>query len=216
MYKTVMFDFDGTLFDTSEGIFNCVRYAAEAFGLETGDDKSLRMFVGPPLSQSIRKYFGVSEARSRELTEKYRERYGSVGMYECAPYPGIREMLAALREAGVKTLVATGKPTPFTEKIIARMGMTELFDGVLGSELDGTRERKSEVIAELMLRHGGENCVMVGDRYTDADGAAACGIPCIGVSWGFADPGELEAHGVTAVARTPQELLEMLTRPDYN
>ena len=122
------------------------------------------------------------------------------------------ELVQRLRDRGAKVVVATGKPTKFTVDILESAGLGGLFDDVLGSEFDGTRSQKWEVIAELLDRHGSEGAVMVGDRDNDVNGAKKCGIPCVGVAWGYAEPGELLAAGAVSLAQTVNELEDILTR----
>ena len=133
-------------------------------------------------------------------------------MYKRQVYPGVPELVQRLRDRGAKVVVATGKPTKFTVDILESAGLGGLFDDVLGSEFDGTRGQKWEVIAELLDRHGSEGAVMVGDRDNDVNGAKKCGIPCVGVAWGYAEPGELLAAGAVSLAQTVDELEDILTR----
>lgn len=210
MYKTILFDFDGTVFDTGEGIMKSVRYAAEELGYEAEPYTAYRSFVGPPLGAAFMKKFGADEARAKELIAKYRERYSVVGLTECAPYPGVEALVREIRATGRIAAVATGKPTEFTKKILSANGMGDLFDAVLGSEFDGRRGQKWEVISELLERFGSSGAVMVGDRDNDVLGAKACAIPCIGVAWGYAVPGELESAGAIAVAKDVSELRNLL------
>ncbi len=209
MYKTILFDFDGTVFNTGEGIIKSVQYAARAFGFPADDCGALRCFIGPPLRATFMKFFGVDGETAGAMTEKYRERYSVEGLRECSPYPGVPELVRQLRAAGRTVCVATGKPTVFTRRILDMHGLSELFDDVLGSEFDGTRSEKSEVVSELLARWGGP-AVMVGDRDNDVLGAAGCAIPCIGVAWGFAEPGELEGAGAISVAGDTAELGALL------
>ncbi len=210
MYKTVLFDFDGTLFDTGEGVTKSVRYAARAFGFPADDLSELRCFVGPPLKDMFQKKFGVDDGTAWAMVDKYRERYTAAGIRECAPYPGIMKLVGLLRAAGKTVAVATGKPTVSANAILAAYGMEDRFDAVLGSEFDGTRSRKSEVVSALLKKFGAEDVVMVGDRDNDVFGAAACGVPCIGVSYGYAEPGELEKAGAIRVVRDAGELESVL------
>lgn len=210
MYKTILFDFDGTVFDTGEGVTKSVQYAARAFGFQADDLSALRCFVGPPLWDKLMEKYGVDRETANAMVEKYRERYRTVGIRECAPYPGIPELIRSLRAAGKTVLVATGKPTVLTNTILAAYGMETSFNAVLGSELDGRRAQKWEVISELLATYGSEDAVMVGDRDNDVLGAKKCGIPCIGVSYGYAEPGELEAAGAIKIAGDAKELNNIL------
>ena len=212
MYKTILFDFDGTVFDTGEGIMKSVQYAAQAFGYDEPDWRALRSFVGPPLDESFARRYNVDAKTAKAMTAKYRERYAVNGLDECSVYPGVAELVRRLRDAGANVAIATGKPTAFTVDILARHGLGGLFDAVLGSEFDGTRGQKWEVIAELLEKYGRENAVMIGDRDNDVRGAKRCGIPCIGVEWGYAEPGELESAGAITVVKSAEELENILMR----
>ncbi len=212
MYKTILFDFDGTVFDTGEGIMKSVQYAAEAFGYSEPDWTALRSFVGPPLAESFARRYNVDAETAKAMTAKYRERYSEKGLDECSAYPGVPELVRRLKSRGATVAVATGKPTAFTVNILERHGLGELFDAVLGSEFDGTRGQKWEVITELLERYGSDGAVMVGDRDNDVCGAKRCGISCIGVAWGYAEPGELEREGAIAVVQDVGGLEELLNR----
>lgn len=212
MYRTILFDFDGTVFDTGEGIMKSVRYAAEAFGYQEPDLEALRCFVGPPLRGQFMKRYGVDAGTAEKMVAKYRERYSVKGLGECSVYPGVPELVCELRSMGKNVAIATGKPTAFTVSILERAGYGELFDAVLGSEFDGTRSKKSEVIAELLEKYGRDGAAMIGDRDNDVLGAKECGIPCIGVAWGYAEPGELLKAGAISLAETVDELRNILIR----
>ncbi len=210
VYKTILFDFDGTVFDTGEGILKSVQYAAEAFGYAEPELEALRCFVGPPLTETFMRRYGVDIDTAKRMTAKYRERYSKEGLLECAVYEGVPELVRKLRASGRKCLIATGKPTKFTVDILEQNGFGDLFDDVLGSEFDGTRSQKWEVISELLKRHGPDGAVMVGDRDNDVNGAKTCGIPCIGVSWGYAEPGELLSAGAIYLVETVDALENIL------
>ena len=144
------------------------------------------------------------------MVAKYRERYSVQGLNECSVYPGVPELVRELRALGRNVAIATGKPTAFTRSILERAGYSGLFDRVLGSEFDGTRSQKREVIAELLDGYGHEGAVMIGDRDNDVLGARACSIPCIGVAWGYAEPGELLGAGAISLVETVDELKNLL------
>ena len=186
MIQTVLFDFDGTLFDTGEGILRSVQYALEGFGIHETDTARLRKFVGPPLLDSFSELYAMTPEQAQAAVARYRERYLPVGIYECTLYPGIPELLERLRAHGFRVAVATGKPTPMACSILQRFDLERLFDCVIGCEYDGTRSTKAEVVvAALAETHTPpEDALMVGDRKYDVTGAAACGVPCIGVYYG--------------------------------
>lgn len=204
MYQLLLFDFDGTLFDTGPGVMNCVKYALEKLGIHEEDPAHLRKFIGPPLDEMFRELYGFSQERAREAVLLYRERYQPIGIWECAPYPGMKELLVKLREAGYLLAVATSKPVPSARRILEKYSMSDHFDYVCGSEFDGTRSKKHEVV-QAVLDHFGlaqtpEKVLMIGDRKYDVLGAAKCGVPCLGVEFGYPEPGELIAAGAIAVA----------------
>lgn len=214
MIRTILFDFDGTLFDTGEGILRSVQYALEGFGIHETDVARLRKFVGPPLFDSFTELYDMPPERAQKAVERYRERYQPIGVYECTVYPGIPELLEQLRAAGFRVAVATGKPTPLARTILQRFRMERLFDCVIGSEYDGSRSTKAEVVAAVLAETATppEAALMIGDRKYDVAGAAACGVPCLGVYYGYAEPGELEAAGAVDTVQTVAELSERLLR----
>lgn len=147
MIQTILFDFDGTLFDTGEGILRSVQYALEGFGIHETDTARLRKFVGPPLFDSFSELYAMTPEQAQAAVARYRERYLPVGIYECTLYPGIPELLEQLRAHGFRVAVATGKPTPMACSILQRFDLERLFDCVIGCEYDGTRSTKAEVVA---------------------------------------------------------------------
>ena len=150
MIKTILFDFDGTLFDTGEGILRSVQYALEGFGIHETDTARLRKFVGPPLLDSFSELYAMTPEQAQAAVARYRERYLPVGIYECTLYPGIPELLERLRAHGFRVAVATGKPTPMACSILQRFDLERLFDCVIGCEYDGSRSTKAEVVAAVL------------------------------------------------------------------
>jgi phosphoglycolate phosphatase len=159
--------------------------------------------------------YGVSKEEAEQLVKDFRERYVPIGVYESSPFPGIRELLEALRRAGKKVAVATSKPQTLAELLLERAGLRELFDVVVGSGGGVNNDAKWQIVTRAMELCGSkpENCVLVGDTRYDVEGAQKCGIPCIGVRWGYAAEGELEAAGAAAVAETMEALVSMLSAP---
>ena len=202
MIQTILFDFDGTLFDTGEGILRSVQYALEGFGIHETDTARLRKFVGPPLLDSFSELYAMTSEQAQAAVARYRERYLPVGIYECTLYLGIPELLERLRAHGFRIAVATGKPTPMARSILQRFDLERLFDCVIGCEYDGTRSTKAEVVAAALAetQTAPEAALMVGGRKYGVTGAAACGVPCLGVYYGYAEPGELEAAGAAGAA----------------
>ncbi len=215
MYQTLLFDLDGTLTDPKEGITKSVQYALAHFGIEEEDLEKLTTFIGPPLTHSFMTYYGLDAAEAEEAVHKYRERFSSVGIFENGVYEGIHELLEALKIQGKVIVLATSKPHLFAEKILKHYGLYSYFDVIVGSELDGTRSHKNEVIEEvfhrLQLTEGQKSeTVMIGDRKHDILGAKACGIPSIGVRFGYAEPQELEEAGADHIVNTVEELKTFL------
>ncbi len=210
--KAIFFDLDGTLTDSGEGIINCAALALEHFGLPVPDRATMGRFVGPPLGDTFIQ-FGVPADQADEAIRIFRSRYTTVGKFENFPYPGIPEMLKKLKERGYRLYVATSKPEVTSLEILAHFGLDVYFDRICGATLDKSRSAKDQVIAYLLQQlPEGIEATMVGDTAFDVTGAAAHGIPTIGVSWGYGPIREMEAAGAAAIARDPQELFQLLTR----
>lgn len=208
--KTILFDLDGTLTDSGEGIINCAAVTLEHFGLPAPQREELRVFVGPPLRDTFQK-FGVPTDRLEEAVAVYRKRYFALGKFENFPYPGIDQLLQTLKGEGHRLFVATSKPEALSVEILEHFCMAQYFERICGSVMDGTRDNKADVLAYLLDLAGPvAHPVMIGDTVFDVVGAKAHHIPCIGVAWGYGDPADLLAAGAQAVARTPEELLQML------
>lgn len=211
--KYLLFDLDGTLTDPKIGITTCVQYALRRFGIDEPDIDRLTWFIGPPLSESFKQGYGFDDEQAARAIAAYRERFSTVGLFENTVYDGVPAMLDALRAAGFVTAVATSKPTVFSERILAHFGLADKFDAVVGSELDGTRTAKADVIREVTARldiRDPADAVMVGDRRQDILGAAACGMRAIGVRYGYAEPNELEQAGAWRIADTVADLEKLL------
>lgn len=211
MKKTILFDLDGTLTDSGEGIINCVIYALEYFGLPIPPRDSLRYFVGPPLHESFVRQ-GVPAAHAEEAVAVYRERYVPTGMFENKPYPGVRELLETLKTEGHTLYVASSKPEWMCVQILQHFHLDSYFEQICGATMDTSRTNKEAVI-EYLIRENGrtDNMVMVGDTKFDVIGAKAHGIPCIGVSWGYGTVSEMRKAGAAAIADSMDALREMLT-----
>lgn len=208
--KNILFDLDGTLTDSGEGIMNCAILALEHFGLPIPTKEALRVIVGPPLDESFIR-FGVPADRTAEAIRVYRSRYTTVGKFENYPYPGIRETLQALKTAGHRLFVATSKPEDMSVEILNKFELSQYFDLICGATLDGTRSHKADVIAYLLSQvESLENVVMVGDTKFDVLGAKEHGIPTIGVAWGYGSREEMLEAGAIAIAETPEDLLHMV------
>ncbi len=210
MGKAILFDLDGTLTDSGEGIINCATLALNHFGLPVPDRETMRVFVGPPLDETFIK-FGVPADKADEAIAVYRSRYTTVGMFENIPYPGVEEMLQKLKDKGHKLYVATSKPEGMSVTILEHFGLAKYFDLICGATLDGSRSKKADIITYLLQKAGGaENAVMVGDTAYDVIGAKAHGMPAIGVAWGYGKVADMEAAGAAAIANTVEELFQLL------
>lgn len=208
--KTILFDLDGTLTDSGEGIINCASLALERFGISVPDRKTMGVFVGPPLHDTFVK-FGVPEDQVDEAVKIFRSRYFTVGKFENFPYPGIPELLQTLKSHGHKLLIATSKPETLALEITAHFDLAQYFDRICGASLDRSRITKEDVIEYLLsLEASTENAIMVGDTAFDVIGAAAHGIPTIGVSWGYGSVAEMENAGAKCVVHTAEDLLAAL------
>ena len=208
--KVILFDLDGTLTDSGEGIINCATLALEHFGLPIPTRQEMRVFVGPPLNETFIR-FGVSPDRTDEAIAVYRSRYTTVGKFENFPYPGIRELLEKLRQQGHRLFVATSKPEDMSNEILQKFELAPYFEIICGATLDGTRSKKADVIAYLLRQvEGAENIVMVGDTSFDVLGAAAHGIPTIGVAWGYGLVEDMVNAGAAAIADSPEQLYTLL------
>lgn len=210
MYQAVLFDLDGTLTASGEGITKCVQYALEKFGIYEPDLKKLEVFVGPPLKDMMMSYAGLDEQQAEQAVRYYRERYAKQGMYENRPYPHIEEVLENLSRQGYRLAVASSKPTHYVVQILDYFHLSEYFEVVVGSEMNGKRVRKAEVIEEALRQLGMENdrekAVMVGDKEHDILGARQAGLDCVAVSYGYGTQTEIQTAAPLAVADSVEEL----------
>ena len=210
--KVILFDLDGTLTDSGEGIINSAIPVLEHFGLPVPPKSQLRIFVGPPLRDSFLKA-GVAEENVEEAIRIYRSRYTTVGKFENFPYPGIPEMLIKLRQAGHRLFVATSKPEVTALEVLEKFELTGYFEQIVGATFDGTRSHKADVIAYLLNKLSDvPSIVMVGDTAFDVLGAAAHNIPTIGVSWGYGKVADMEQAGAMAIAHSMDELIALLNQ----
>lgn len=210
--KPILFDLDGTLTDSGEGIINCASLALERLGITPPDRDTMRQFVGPPLVDSFVK-FGVPADKAEEAVEIYRSRYIPIGKYENTPYPGIYELLEKLRAQGHRLYVATSKPEGMSLDILNHFDLAKYFTLICGASLDTSRSTKEAVIAYLLEKTGHDgSAVMVGDTVFDVLGAKVHGIPTIGVAWGYGKVADMANAGAIGIAYSMDELFEMLNR----
>ncbi len=213
MYKYILFDLDGTLTDSAEGIVNSVVYALKKKGIEEQDRAKLNAFVGPPLADSFMKYYGMSEEEARGMVPLYREYFEPKGWAENRVYEGIPEVLEKLRAQGKHLLVATSKPEKFAKRILEHFHLAQYFELIRGASMDEKLCRKEQVIACVIEDVGAEHMkemVMVGDREHDVVGARLNGLSCVGVLYGYGSREELETAGAVAVCPAVKKLPEYL------
>lgn len=208
--KSILFDLDGTLTDSGEGIMKSFVYALSKYGIDEPEEAVLRTVVGPPLSDSFSR-LGVPADKISECIEVYRSRYLPIGRFENHPYPGIRELLEKLRTDGHKLYVATSKPEWMSIEILDYFDLSKYFDLICGASTDFSRNSKEAVIAHLLAQCGTqEHAVMVGDTAYDVIGAKQHGIPTVCVDWGYGDNEAMLKAGAVAIAHTMEELYELL------
>lgn len=208
-YKVVLFDLDGTLINTSEGIFNSVRHAEKMMGFTPVSDEQLNSFVGPPPVQSYMKNYGVTEEVAREATKYHREYGAKYGIYEATVYQGIPELLENLKESGVKLGVCTLKRQDIAEKVLAHFKLLEYFDVVVGIDQQEslTKADTIDIALDAVKETNKENAALVGDSVYDAEGAEVAGIDFVGVLYGFGLKEEQQNYNTTS---SVSELIELL------
>lgn len=202
-YKAVIFDFDGTICDTGEGIMKSAKYALEFFGYQTPEDeKELRYFIGPPLLITFQERFGASPQRAEELVQKFRERYTNTGIYESRLYDGINLLLSDLKDDGFKIGVASSKPQKYIEALFEHFGITKYFDCICGVTFAADCEAKSSIISRCLkaLDVTAKDALMVGDKRYDIDGAKANMMDAAGVLWGYGTKFEFIESGAKYIA----------------
>lgn len=222
--KYILFDLDGTITDSSEGITKSVQHALKKLGIEENDQAMLRRFIGPPLDESFEKFYGLDKETALKAVDYYRERYSDTGIYENVLFDGITDMLAGLKEDGFIVALATCKPEMYVPRILKYFDIEKYFDIAVGSELEGgERRHKNQVIDEVFnrLMAAGltgmdsleiikSQSIMIGDRKDDILGAKASGIDSMGVRYGFAEEQELELAGADYIVEGVADIAEKL------
>ena len=213
-YDYVIFDFDGTVVDTGEGILKSLQYSFKEMGNEVPSLDELKKFIGPPIHYSYTTYYGISEEEVGMYIKKYRERYRSKGIYESALYKGFPEILDALHENGIKVGIASSKPESLIYDVAGYLGVTEKFDAIVGVQIDDSNHSsKTGLVLEAMKKMGAEDkekVLMVGDRLYDIDGAAGAGVDSCGVLWGYGNEEEFREHFATFIISDTDELLKLV------
>lgn len=215
-YKYVLFDLDGTISESARGIRKSLEHAITALGKPLPDLDDYTLYIGPPLIDTFRNVCRFSEGDCREGIELYRSFYDEKGKYINNLYDGIKDVLNKLKENGAKIAVCSSKYEKFAEEIVGILGVSDCFDAVCGSTLDGSRKDKKDLIPYAVKSLGGdvnsekENTVMLGDTYFDARGARQCGVDFIGVEYGYGSKEAMIDEGAEVFAKTPADLLPLL------
>lgn len=213
-YDVLIFDLDGTLTDSGRGIMRCAQYALQQKGIEVEDLNELRPFVGPPLEDSFKMFYGFSDEEARLAVENYRHRYFKLGIYEQNLYSGIDEVLRQLQVRGYRMAIGTSKMMRQALFVLDMLHIRQYFEAVGARDDEGRLHTKADVLNDLLARmniaDSKSSCIMIGDRKYDIEGANAVGLPSIGVLWGYGDEPELQAAGATHIVKDYDELLKLL------
>ena len=215
--KYILFDFDGTVADSSEGVFAGVLYAFEKMGMEKPDSNELRRFIGPPLKESFMTRHGLNGEESDRAVAYYRELYSESGVLMCRAYEGIDRLFENLNKKGFTLAIATSKPEKYAVQILDYLGLSHHFAYIAGAQFHGARTDKPSVIEYALesLNISPSQALMVGDRFHDIEGAKSFGMRCACVTWGFGDRAEFEHYGADFICENMKELEELiLNLPD--
>jgi phosphoglycolate phosphatase len=215
-YRSFLFDLDGTLTDPKEGITKSVHFALEKLGVVNIDTNSLVKFIGPPLKESFIKYFSFSEENAERAIDIYREYFSVKGLFENEIYPGVDSILKKLNERGLTIVIATSKPTIYAKKICDHFGILQYFTAIEGSEMDGRRSGKRELIEYIMMKYtiNRDETLMIGDREHDIVGAKGNSIKSIGVGYGYGSEEELTDAGADYFVPSIRDLSRLLMGED--
>lgn len=211
--KAILFDLDGTLIDSSEGITKSTQYALAHYGIIENDLSKFYKFIGPPLVASFKKYYDFPEEQAVEAVAVYRERYNKIGLFECSLYPGVRECIEKLKAQGYLIGMASSKPEVSCRRILEHFGILELFDDVVGATFDGRIDTKEEVLNEVMRRWSDvpkDEMCLIGDTMFDVEGANQVGIRTVAVNFGFGNVQEMVEAGAVAVCDGMEKLPEIV------
>ena len=212
-YPVVLFDLDGTLTDSYEGIAKSVRHAMSTLGIDAGPEEGLRRFVGPPLRPEMQAAYGLTDEQARAALLAYRARYDTTGIYESCVYPGVPELLDALRARGARLGVASTKPLPAVERVLAHFDLARFFEVVRAPDPKGERYEKDVLILDALRSLGETNrarVAMVGDRLYDAQAARDTGTAFCGALYGYGSREELSQWPHVCLAESPARLGEFL------
>lgn len=215
-YDIIAFDLDGTLTNPEDGLLSAFVYAFKKLGVDAGDRESLKRFIGPPLYDEWQAEFGWSFEEASAAVEVFREYYNVYGWWDNRVYPGIPEMLAELRNAGKRLVVATSKPEETAVKVLRLFGLDKYFDCIAGASMNGSEDLKWQILSRAIKSVGGtpEECILVGDRKFDAEGAIQVGCDSIGAIWGHGSMDELLDSGFVYLAAEPADVVETVLEGD--
>ncbi len=208
MVKFALFDLDGTLTDPALGITNSIMHALGRMGREIPPREELYFFIGPPLVPTFRSYLGITEDEAQNALMLYREYFADKGLFENRPYDGIAETLGELKNSGIRLAIATSKPEEYAIRILEKFALAEYFDVICGATMDEKRVKKADIISYALETLGAkaDECIMIGDRLHDIEGARENGMKSIGVLWGYGSRDELEEAGADAIAEKVGEI----------
>lgn len=212
--KYILFDLDGTLSDSSEGIINTFKYTINELNYPVPEDKVIYTFIGPPIVETFKNTFGMSEEETRRAVQIFRPYYGKNGMFQNELYQGIEEMLETLKQAGYMMGIATSKPEVYAVKILENFGIAHYFDVIVGASLDDKFSKKYDIM-ELAIKKAREiedidEITMVGDRSYDMESSVKLGVEAIGVTYGFGSEEEVRSTGANVVCHKPSEITQYL------
>lgn len=213
--KNIFFDLDGTITDSMSGITRSVQYALKHVGIIVEDLNKLKSFVGPPLKEAFVKFYGLDDQTADKAKSIYREYYEKTGIFDISVYQGVPQLLNDLKENRKKLILATSKPTRFTMRILEHLSIGDYFDFVSGASMDETRVKKADIIEYAMKEMKIDDlseCVMIGDRFYDVEGAKKIGLKCIGVLYGYGSYEELKKSGADYIVKDPGELSDLLKK----
>lgn len=214
-YNIILFDLDGTLSDPKVGITKSVQYALQKMNIIESDINKLECFIGPPLQDSFTQYYNFDEENTQKAIDFYRERFKEIGMFENELYSNISLLLKSLKDLNFTLVVATSKPTVFAEQILVHFNVDQYFDLVVGSNLDGTRTAKTEIIKyiiDMYNDHSLAEFIMIGDKKHDIIGANNNSIDSIGVTYGYGPYEELSFSNPTYIVKCVDQIIDILVR----
>lgn len=220
-YRYILFDLDGTITESAPGIINSACYALEKMGCKVTDKNDLKKFIGPPLNESMEKYYGMTPEDALRAVAYFREYFSVTGIFENSVYEGFLETLDILKAHGKILAIATSKPEEYAKRIADKFGFTDYFEGIYGATMDNSRVHKGDVIhyaLESLGLSGNEDnrsdkldhVLMVGDRSNDILGAKANGLASMGVLYGYGSREELESAGADYIVETTLDVARII------